>query len=101
MKIVKNRTETITNVITRAVSQPRDTPSDSAIRRRRSPDVKKKAPIQSTFEARGASALLLFLDGSFGITNIAVTAMRNAAPAITKNTTFQFAHWETSPACFE
>ena len=98
MKIARKRTETIRIVITRAVSQPKETPSDKAIKRRRSPEVKKNAPIQSTLEARGASALLVFLDGSFGITNIAVTAMRNAAPAMTKNTTFQFAHWETSPA---
>jgi hypothetical protein len=74
------------------------TPSDNAIKRRSSPDVKKKAPIQSTFEAWGKFGSLFFLGGSFGITNIAAVPAMNAAPAITKNTTFQFAYSEIIPA---
>jgi hypothetical protein len=38
-----------------------------------------------------------FLEGSFGITNIDVTPVMKAAPAITKKTTFQLVHSEISP----
>jgi len=96
--MIRNRTDTMRTVITKGVSQPRETPSDNAMRRRSSPEVKKNAPIQSTFEARGWSALSLLLEGSFGITNIAVTPVMKAAPAMTKKTTFQFAHSEIIPA---
>jgi hypothetical protein len=98
MKMARKSTETIKTVITSGVSQPKEAPSERAINKRRSPDVKKNAPIQSTFDARGWSAVSFFLDGSFGMTNIAATPMRKAAPAMTKKTTFQFAHSETIPA---
>jgi hypothetical protein len=95
--MIRNRTETIKTVITKGVSQPRETPSDNAIKRSSNPAVKKKAPIQSTFEALGWSALSFFLGGSLGITNMAAIPLRAAAPAMTKKTTFQFAHSEIMP----
>jgi hypothetical protein len=97
MNMTRKRNDTIRTVITSGVSQPRETPSDKAMRRRSSPEVKKNAPIQSTLEARGWSAVSFFLEGSFGITNIDVTPVMKAAPAITKKTTFQLVHSEISP----
>lgn len=97
MKMARNNTETIKTVITNGVSQPSETPSDNAIKSSNSPEVKKNAPIQSTLDARGWSVLSFFLEGSFGITKNAATPVMNAAPAITKKTTFQFAHSEMIP----
>jgi hypothetical protein len=97
MNMIRKRNDTIRTVITSGVPHPRETPSDKPMRRRSSPEVKKNAPIQSTLEARGWSAVSFFREGSFGITNIAATLVMKAAPVITKKTTFQLVHSEISP----
>jgi hypothetical protein len=71
------------------VFQPCETPSDRPMRIRSRPEVNRKAPIQSTPDARDAS--VEFLSCSFGITNIAIKLILNDAPAITKKTTFKLA----------
>jgi hypothetical protein len=83
--------------MTNGVPQPCDTPSDSAMRRRSKPDVKRNAPIQSTPDARGESAEFSVLGGSFGMTNIAIALTINDAPAMTKKTTFQLAYSDIIP----
>lgn len=66
---------------------------------RSAPAVNKNAPIQSTFEAFGPSTERSALEGSFGMVKMAVTPMRNADPAMTKNTTFQFVYSLMMPPC--
>ena len=83
--------------MTNGVLQPCDTPSDSAMRRRSEPDVKRNAPIQSTPDARGESAEVSLLEGSFGMTKIAITLTMNDAPAMTKKTTFQLVYSDIIP----
>jgi hypothetical protein len=87
----------MSKAMTKGVFHPAETPSERAIKRRRVPDVKRNAPIQSTSEARGKLAVLTLLWGSFGITKIAAIPTRKEAPAMTKKTTFQFANCEIMP----
>lgn len=82
--------------MTEAFFHPDDPPSDRPTSSNKRPAVNRKAPTQSTPEARAVSSSLL-LGGSFGTTNIALTAIVIEAPAITKKTTFQLAHWEIIP----
>jgi hypothetical protein len=83
--------------MTKGVFQPTETPSDRAVRMRSKLDVNRNAPIQSTPFAREAFGSSEFLEGSFGMTNIAMRPMRPEAPAITKKTTFQLAKLDIIP----
>ena len=83
--------------MTNGVFQLRATPSESAISNRRHPDVNKDTPGQSIPDARGWSPDEPVLGGSFGTRKIARKPTKPAAPAMTKNTTFQFAHSEIIP----
>jgi hypothetical protein len=85
----RNITEMTRIAMMEGVFQPCETPSDRPMRIRSRPEVNRKAPIQSTPDARGAS--VEFLSCSFGITNIVIKLILNDAPAITKKTTFQLA----------
>jgi hypothetical protein len=83
--------------MTKGVFHPSETPSERVIKRRRRPDVKRNAPIQSTSVARGKLVVLILLRGSFGIIKIAVIPTRKEAPAIAKKTTFQLVNCEIMP----
>jgi hypothetical protein len=97
MKDPKKMTETIRIAMTNGVPHPCETPSDRPMRKRSRPDVNKKAPIQSTADARGESCEFSVLGGSFGMTITAVALTMNDAPAITKKTTFQLAYSDIIP----
>ena len=83
--------------MTNGLCQPWDTPSDRPISNKSKPEVKRKAPIQSTSEARGGFPAFFCLVGSLGITNIAVAATAKDVPAMTKKTTFQLVNSEIMP----
>lgn len=93
----RNTTETTRMAITKDVFQPCETPSERAMRSKSNPEVKRNAPIQSTPDARGQWAEFSDLGGSFGMTKIAAALTMNDAPAMTKNTTFQFVYSEIMP----
>jgi len=97
VKAMRSTTEMMRSAITYVVDQPAETPSERATRRSSRPTVKKKAPTQSTPEAREMPVVDLTRGGSLGITKIAEKAMMKEAPAITKKTTFQEANWEMIP----
>ena len=96
----KKTTETTRVATTNGVFQPCDTPSDSAMSRRSKPEVKRRAPIQSTpkHEARGASAEFSVLGVSFGMTK-PITALTMNDIAMTKRMTFQLVYSDRTPLC--
>lgn len=83
--------------ITKPDFHPCDAPSEREIIISSVPDVNKKAPIQSTPDARGESSGCSFLPGSFGIANIAVMPIMQEAPEMTNRTTFQLVYCEMIP----
>lgn len=94
MNDTRKVTETTRMAMTNGVFQPCETPSDKPTRRRSRPEVNRKAPIQSTPEARGESTEF---GDSFGITNTAAALTVKDAPAMTKKTTFQLAYSDMIP----
>lgn len=83
--------ETIMIVIMQVAFHLSDPPCDKLTSNNKNPALNRNAPIQSTPEARTVASSAL-LGGSFGTTNIAITAIVKEAPATTKKTISRLAH---------